>query len=192
MSGQIENCTAVILCGGESRRMWRDKATAPFCGKPLWRHVRETVAPLFARMLFSVHAPRPDLPGPQVVDDGGGRGPMLGIASALAAIGDDWLFAIGCDMPLVSADLVRFMAGRRGRGDAAVIATVGGRIQPLPGFYARSLLPAMREAIESGERGLARLIARRLDATILSESSLRRIDPELRSFRDFDTPASLV
>ncbi len=184
---RIENCAAVILCGGESRRMGRDKATAPFRGKPLWRHVHEAIAPLFSRVYFSVHAPRADLPGPQVVDNGAGRGPMLGIASALAAAGgDEWIFAIACDMPFVTSDLVRYMAGRRETHDA-VVAKIGGNIQPLPGFYAQTASPMMREAIENGNRSVTQLLTHKLEATILSEPCVRQLDPDLCCFMDFDS-----
>ena len=152
--------------------------------------MHEAIAPLFAQTIFSVHMPRADLPGPQVADACPGRGPMIGIASALQAVKTTWVFAVGCDMPRASAKLLHFMAGCR-PGVQAVVAEVGGKVQPLPGFYADSCLPVMQEAIEKGERGLARLIAHRLDAAVLPESELRQCDPTLQSFVDFDTRQSL-
>ncbi len=189
--GFVANCTAVILSGGESRRMGRDKAGIEIDGKPLLQHAVDVLAPLFAEVLVSVHARRFDSDLPQVVDAFAGRGPMVGIASALAAIKTDWLFVAGCDMPYLSPQLIRHMAGKRRRHDA-VLAEIGGRLQPMPAFYAKNAcLPAMQTRIEQGRRSLLRLIPS-LHTVILTEDDLRPFDSALRSFSDFDTPEDLT
>jgi len=186
----IDDCTAVILSGGESRRMGRDKAGIEIDGKTLLQHAVDVLSPLFAGLLVSVHAPRSDLGLPQVVDVFDGRGPMIGIASALAVIKTDWLFVAGCDMPYLSPELIRHMAGKR-QGRDAVLAEIGGRLQPMPAFYAKEVcLSAMQTRIEQGRRSLMRLIPS-LHTAILTEDDLRPFDSDLRSFSDFDTPEDL-
>ncbi len=64
----IEDCTAIILAGGESSRMGRDKATLPINGKPLLQSVIDTVQPLFAHTLVSVREPRTGIALQQVYD----------------------------------------------------------------------------------------------------------------------------
>jgi len=186
----IENCTAVILTGGESRRMGRDKAAVEIDGKTLLQHTMDALAPLFSKVLVSVHAPRCELKLPQVVDAFASRGPMVGIASALSVIQTDWLFVAGCDMPYLSPQLVRHMADTR-QGQDAVLAEIGGHLQPMPAFYAKqTCLPVMQTRIEQGRRSLLRLIPL-LRTEILSENDLHPFDCELRSFSDFDTPEDL-
>ncbi|MDQ6987202.1 MAG: molybdenum cofactor guanylyltransferase, partial [Mariprofundaceae bacterium] len=177
--------------GGESRRMGRDKADIELHGKTLLQHAGDALAPLFSEVLVSVHAPRCELKLPQVVDDFAGRGPMVGIASALSVIQTDWLFVVGCDMPYLSAPLLRHMAGMR-QGHAAVVAEIGGHLQPMPAFYAKeTCLPAMQTALEQSRRSLMRLIPS-LHTAILHEHDLRPFDRDLRSFTDFDTPEDLA
>jgi len=186
----INDCTAVILSGGESRRMGRDKAGIKIDGKTLLQHAVDVLSPLFAELMVSVHAPRSDLGLPQVVDAFDGRGPMVGITSALAAIKTDWLFVAGCDMPYLSPELIRHMAGKR-QGRDAVLAEIGGCVQPMPAFYAKdACLSAMQARIEQGRRSLTRLIPS-LHTVILTEDDLRPFDSDLRSFTDFDSPKDL-
>ncbi len=166
--------------------MGRDKAAAIFQGKPLWRHVYDSVAPLFDTVMFSVRALREDLPYPQAQDAFVARGPIVGIASALMVVETEWVFIAGCDMPFIQPDLVRFMAEKRA-GHDAVLGEAVGCWQPLLAFYAQSALPAMRARMAKDERSLMRLIADDLDAVILAESSMRCFDHGLQSFTDFDS-----
>ncbi len=186
----IDHCTAVILTGGESRRMGRDKASAPFRGKPLWRHVHDALAPLFGQVLFSVREPRTDLPAMQIRDAFAARGPIVGIVSALMAVESEWVFVAGCDMPFIQPDLVRLMAEKRGKHDA-VLGKVAEYPQPLPAFYARSALPVMQARLRRDHRSLMRLIKEDFDAVILHEWQMRVVDSALESFRDFDSLESL-
>ena len=187
----VEDCTALILAGGKSKRMGRDKATAQLDGRPLWQHISAQLTPHFTQLLFSVREPRPDLPPAQVVDAFEGGGPMIGIASALAVMESEWLFAVGCDMPFVQPALIDCLASRRSADIDVVLAEVDGHRQPLLALYAKRALPAMRARIARGERSLQALIADDLRAVIVGDSVLRRIDGALRSFMDLDTPALL-
>jgi len=183
----IENCTAVILAGGESRRMGRDKAQVEFRGETLLDRAIANLSPLFGELIVSVRQPlRTDVP--QVIDAGGG--PMMGLVAALEYAKTDWVFAIGVDMPFVVPGLVQHMSEQR-IGHDAVLAEIDGQLQPMPAFYAKkNCLPAMHLRIEQGRRSLMRLIPS-LHAAILIEDDLRLFDPELRSFTDFDTPEDL-
>jgi len=183
----IENCTAVILAGGESRRMGRDKAQVEFQGQSLLDRAISNLSPLFGELVISVRQPLPtDVP--QVLDAGGG--PMMGLVAALEYAKTDWLFAIAVDMPFVVPAVLQVMAEQR-TGHDAVLAEVDGRIQPMPAFYAKeTCLPAMQSRIKQGRRSLMRLIPS-LHTAILNEGDLRPLDPELRSFIDFDTPEDL-
>lgn len=187
----IENCTAVILAGGESRRMGRDKMQVKFRGETLLNRSIANLTPLFADIVLSVrHSVPVDVPQAnvmQIIDVGEGRGPMVGIAAALEYAKTDWIFAIGVDMPFVVPEVVQHMSEQR-TGHDAVLAEIGGRLQPMPAFYAKeACLPAMQARIEQGRRSLMRLIPA-LHATILTEDDFRPFDPDQHSFTDFDTP----
>lgn len=181
----IENCTAVILTGGESKRMGSDKAFTAFQGKPLLEHVLEKVAPLFSELLMSVHTLRPDLNYEQVVDGSEGRGPMVGIKRGLEEVKTGWVFVIACDMPFVSRALIQRLADKRDSHDA-VVPFVFDRPQPLFGFYHKSCLAKMEARMQQGQRSMIRLLSE-LDTYQLSEQQVSLIDPEFKSFISLDT-----
>ncbi len=191
----IKNCIAVILAGGESRRMGRDKAYVEFRGKSLLNHAIKNLSPLFDEIVLSVREPLSlDVSQSnvvQVMDAGEGRGPIMGIAAAMAEVRTDWVFVTGVDMPFVVPAVLQQMADHR-PGHDAVLAEVGGSLQPMPAFYAKgTCLPAMQSCIAQGRRSLMRLIPS-LSTAILTEQELRPLDPDLRSFTDFDTPADMA
>jgi len=190
----IENCTAVILAGGESRRMGRDKAHVEFRGKSLLNHAIANLSPLFDEIVLSVREPLSiDLSQSnivQVMDAGEGRGPMMGIVASMAQVRTGWVFVTGVDMPFVVPAVLQQMADQRS-GHDAVLAKVDGCLQPMPAFYAKgACFPAMQSRVAEGRRSLMRLIPS-LNTAILTEKELRPLDPGLRSFTDFDTPEAL-
>ncbi len=188
--GLVADCTAVILAGGESRRMGKDKAQVEFQGETLLNRAIANLRPLFGEIVLSVRSPLP-VDFPQVIDVGEGRGPMTGLAAALESVRTDWLFAIGVDMPFVVPELVQHMAEQRS-GHDAVLAEISGCVQPMPAFYAKkTCLPAMQTRIKQGRRSLIRLIPS-LNTVLLTEYDLHLFDPDLRSFTDFDTPEDLM
>ncbi|MDQ7001080.1 MAG: molybdenum cofactor guanylyltransferase [Ghiorsea sp.] len=181
----IDDCTAVILAGGESQRMGADKAMVLLDGKPLLTHVLEQITPLFSQVLLSVHQLRSDVQYQQIMDDGEGRGPMLGIKRGLEAVTTDWVFVMACDMPFVSTALIQALAKQRASFDAVVPYGLD-RPQPLFGFYAKTCLANMEARMQLGQRSMIRLLAE-LDTYVMPEQQVKRIDPELKSLMSLDT-----
>src|SRR5262245_57883004 len=108
---------AIILCGGKSSRMGRDKATLPFGPElMLQRVVRLVSDAVDLNNLVVVAAPNqsvPELP-PEVMvvhDRREFRGPSQGLATGLSRIGDrfDAVYVTGCDVPLLAPAFVERM-----------------------------------------------------------------------------------
>jgi len=182
---QIDNCTAVILTGGESKRMGADKASVVLSGESLLEHVLAQLEPLFSDMLISVREKRSDIAYPQIVDGSKQRGPMVGIKSALEVVKTDWVFVIACDMPFISTGLIQHLAGLRSPHDA-VVPFAFDRPQPLFGFYNKTCLPLMEARMKQGQRSMIRLLDD-LDTFLLSEQQVKAMDPELKSLLSLDT-----
>src|ERR1700726_2364005 len=96
--------TAVLLAGGESRRMGRDKATIEFDGQPLWKRQLEILRLLRPERMF-VSARRTPAWRPEdvglLLDDAPSRGPLSGLTKALAAMRTTHLLALAIDMPFM-------------------------------------------------------------------------------------------
>ncbi|MFZ2540236.1 MAG: molybdenum cofactor guanylyltransferase [Gallionella sp.] len=186
----IEDCTAIILAGGDSRRMGQDKATLDFYGQSLIQAVIDNLQPLFAVTIVSVHQLRPEIFLPQICDVQPQGGPLAGLVSVLAQITTPWAFVVGCDMPFVSPVLVEKLVSCRA-DHQAVVPIVHGQIQPLAAFYSTSCIATMRASLSLGDRSLLGVL-RQLNVRYVEEGELLQADPQLHSFFDLDTPEDLA
>ena len=118
--------------------------------------------------------------------DGGALG---GIATAVGAARGDRVLVAACDMPFLSAAVLRLLVDLAPAHDV-VVPRVGGEIQTLHAVYARTCLPAMERALASGR---LRVISFFDDVRVreVTEDELRAADPELRSFTNVNTPDEL-
>ena len=186
----IDNCTALVVAGGDSQRMGRDKATLRLGDRTLVQRVIDVVRPLFRDVVVSVRQARPDIDWPQVCDAFPNAGPLAGLCAGLSRAKENhtgWIFAVATDMPFVQAALIEQLARRR-PGFQAVVPIVHGHPQALAGFYSVDCLPTMQAILSGDGRRSVRAALERLNVCGVDESELRRADPGLRSFFDLDTP----
>ncbi len=186
----IGDCTAIIMAGGDSRRMGADKAGLLLDGQPLLQIVTASMQQLFAQVIVSVRQPRAGIDLPQVCDEQPDGGPLAGLAAGLGRITTPWAFMVACDMPFVVPELVELLAGYRHRHQA-VVPVVHGYPQPLAAFYAASCLAPFRASLAAQQKGL-RDILKQLDVRYVDEAEMLGADPQLRSFFDLDTPQDVA
>lgn len=190
----IQGVSCAVLAGGESRRMGKDKAGVELAGKPLIERVLATVAPLFDDVLISGREEKKAYPGTHFVADMlPGRGPAVGLHAAMTAARHAYVFAMACDMPFISPELIAMLAGKR-HGVDIVVPRACGRLQPLCAVYSVACAPLLREQVEQGRRGLVEFIEHvpGLKVLRIAEEKLRKCDPGLKSFIDIDTTEALV
>jgi len=156
-----------VLAGGRARRMGVAKASAPLCGRPLicypLRAARD--AGLDAVVVAKRSSELPPLREPVLSEPDRPRHPLCGVVAALRHAGGP-VIAVGCDMPFVSADLLRWLGG----GKRAVAARVRGRLQPLPALYSPGDLPVLEGALAAQRSMRATLQA--LGPRIVGEDEL--------------------
>lgn len=89
------------------------------------------------------------------------RGPLAGLCAGLASSRTDWNLFLACDMPLMSAALLRTLLDCATDTSAqAVVPYVGGRWEPLCAVYHRDCLHAMETTLAGGERSVVKSFAR--------------------------------
>jgi molybdopterin-guanine dinucleotide biosynthesis protein A len=111
----IARIYALILAGGASKRMRRDKAALEYQGKTQLQRAFELASRHVDKVFVSLRADQTSDPTraqrPMIVDSVAGEGPIVGIRSALAAHPEAAWLVLACDLPFLSdavlADLLR-------------------------------------------------------------------------------------
>ncbi len=180
--------TGVVLAGGASRRMGRDKAFLDLGGRPLIAHVLDRMAGVCAEVLIVANDVQryAGLGVPVVPDRFPGVGVLGGLHAGLQAAGYDLILAVGCDMPFLNPVLLRaFVAWAEGFDVAAL--RQGEQVETLHAAYRRTCLPAMEAAIRAGHRRIISFFPH-VRVRYVTEEEVARLDPDLRSFRNINTP----
>lgn len=158
--------TAVILAGGEGRRMGgQDKGLVPFRGRPLIAHVIERLHPQVTTLLISANrsAQRYREFGYPVVADTlpDFPGPLAGILAALEQSRSELLLAVPCDTPLLPADLVARLATALAAQRAEIaIPIAGGQLHAAFLLMRREVMDDLRDYLSDGERKVQLWLAR--------------------------------
>ena len=179
---------AVILAGGASRRMGRDKATLSYEGTTLLERTVATVSPRCSPV-FVIAAPGQSLPAvdAQVLrDEARGVGPLLATGRGLRAAADAGLelaFVCAVDMPLLDAELIDVLAAPAVRLGADVVLPWDGRDHYLAGIYRTALADRVDELVTAGERSMRALVDR--------VDTQRIVMPEQPSLANVNTAADL-
>jgi molybdopterin-guanine dinucleotide biosynthesis protein A len=145
--------TLVVLAGGDSRRMGRPKALLPVGGTTLIEWLTARLAPGFAHLVVAAREAErlpPSLRPRLVTDLHPGAGPLAGVEAGLAASPHDVVVVVACDMPAVTAGLLRRLAEAAGEGVDAAVPRVAGRAEPTCAAYRRSAAGPIAEALAAG------------------------------------------
>ena len=151
--------SGLVLAGGASRRMGRDKAQILFGSEPLvLRAVRRLAQVCVDVVVASGDGHRLDHLGvTQVADVMRGAGPLAGIAAGLESARHDLVAVVAVDMPSASPAVLALLADLW-RGEAAVVPIVEGRWEPLHAVWARSAAPGIAARLRAGERRVMRVL----------------------------------
>lgn len=194
----MSTVAGVILTGGRSRRMGRDKALLPLPGDSQSTFISHQASLLSAFCDEVVLVARNEeqaancvLPGVTVVTDQVPEvGPLMGLYSGLRSIQATHALVVAVDMPFVQPALIAFLLSFP-RNDALLVPVVDGVPQVLLSMYPRSLLPTIETCLHAGERG-PRALLKTATVRYIEEEQLREVDPQLRSFVNLNTPEDLI
>ena len=194
MTGNV-GVSGIVLAGGRSRRLGRDKAIEPFDGKPLLHRVVDRLADVVDETVVVVadmeQAERLPLHGSTrvVVDAYPDCGSLGGIFTGLSAASADWGLVVACDMPFLDRRLLRHILDQRA-GHDAVVPVLGGRPEPTHAAYSKACLPPIERRLRAGELKIAGFFDD-VNGRQVPEAEVDDIDPEHLSFLNVNTPDDL-
>jgi molybdopterin-guanine dinucleotide biosynthesis protein A len=188
------NRGAIILCGGKSSRMGRDKATLPFGPERMLERVIRLLSAVVPveRMVVVAAAGQelPELPAEIAVarDDRPERGPLEGLAAGLRAqVGkSDAVYVTACDVPLLVPAFVERMFELLGA--RAIAVPQGAEFHhPLAAVYRTSVLE-LAERLLAADRLRLRYLFDESDTVEVPIEELRAVDPELSTLENLNHP----
>ncbi len=185
---KVPGVTGVILAGGESRRMGSDKSLLPIDGARFIDHVYSRMKVLFDDVMIVTNSPDlyRGIDCRKVPDIYAAQGSLAGIHSGLAHATQDRIFVVGCDMPFVSAGLIRKICSHAEEGDLVIPHSSNGH-EPLHALYRKSCLPAIEQVLDAGKKRIA-LFFEQVKVIDVPNNEIRALDQSERSFLNINTP----
>lgn len=150
-----------ILAGGRSERFGSDKARAVWQQRPMLLHTSTLLQPYVAQVLIIAREVNAyaDLGLTTLADGFPGHGPMAGLETALTHSPTPWLLLASCDTLGVLPEELQALLGAERKGVQAVAwQHANGDWEPLWALYHASLLPLVRQHLQSGARSLQGLL----------------------------------
>ena len=152
-----QRVTGIILAGGKSSRLGRDKAWEDVGGQRIIDRVIGALQSSCDEVLIIGDRPerQNELSLPKCIqyrsDELKGRGSIGGLYTGLKASDTLWSLVVACDMPYISRELIRFMLSiiSKNRCDA-IVPVINGRYQPTHALYNSTCIPFIEKNISSG------------------------------------------
>ena len=143
---------AVILAGGQSRRMGFNKALMDVNGRPIISLLIDQVSQVTNRILISSNdsSSYRFLNFPVVADRFAGCGPLAGLHAAMRRNDSSLFIVLACDLPNLQTPLLKSLVSLAEGFDAAIPRTRDGVAHPLCAAYQRTCLPSIEQALERG------------------------------------------
>ncbi len=207
--------SALILAGGKSRRMGRDKALVQVEGEPTIARVIARVKPISTDIMIVAndHDAYARFGVKIVGDIYRDMGSLGGIYSGLLAAQEEYALALACDMPFVNPDLLRYLVSLTPGYDVVIprVSNISGKkphsntngaetsrafakdrdLHPLHAVYSKRCLPPMNACLLAGDLRVIGFFDQ-VRLRIVEPAEVERFDPEHLSFFNMNTPEDLA
>lgn len=184
---------AIVLAGGLSTRFGgRNKALIEWNGRPLLAHIRQALGDLFPEILLVTNMPPRFAAWDMtlVTDLFTERSSLTGIQAGLFYADQPMAFVTACDTPLLRPEVIQLLMAEVREDTDIVIPQTAEGLEPLCAIYSRRCLEPITRQLERGDYRI-RSFFQRMNLRRVAEDKLRRVDPDLRSFYNINTPEDL-
>jgi molybdopterin-guanine dinucleotide biosynthesis protein A len=182
-------CSAVLLAGGKSSRMGRDKAFLEIAGEPLWQRQLATLRHLAPEQLMVSGPGREEWSEYEIVaDECADAGPLAGLAAALRKCATPRLVVLAIDLPEMTTDFLRSLL-HLCSDHQGVVPRRSDRFEPLAAVYPAGCAALAEAALRDGDFSMQRFVRRALEQDLLLERSISEAETVL--FANLNTPADL-
>ena len=187
--------TSIVLAGGRSSRLGKDKCIQVIAGKSALERTISHLRSLSTEILIVI-SPRqssssfPSLNGTEtVVDLHPGKGSLGGIYTGLMYSHSFYNLAVACDMPFLNTPLLRYMMELSPDFDV-IIPRIGEFREPLHAIYTKNCLPRMEKLLSENNLKISNILDS-VRVRNIEKEEIDRLDPEHLSFFNINTLADL-
>jgi len=183
--------TGVVLAGGRSTRMGRNKAFVKIDGHPMIELIIRRLSLCVEDIIIISNEPEALASAgyPVYTDLIPGRGPLGGIQSGLVHAPSIPIFFIACDLPFFSVPLVRHMLELAECYDV-VVPKIHGYFEPTHACYSKSCLPMIEPILRDDAPRIIRLYDQ-VSVKIITEQDASRFGDLQHMFFNINTPEDL-
>jgi len=187
----MQKISCIVLAGGKSHRLGRDKAFLEIGGTPLIERVTERLKQVGDEVLLVTNNLEPFayLQLPVIKDVHPGQGVLGGLYTGLRAARHQYSLVVACDMPFLDPKLLRYMV-ILAPGHDVVIPCVRGMYEPLHAIYSQDCVGPIERVLAQGKRRIVDFFPA-VRVRYVSEEEVSILDPQLLSFFNINTPEDL-
>lgn len=188
----MSGVSGIILAGGHSLRMGRDKNLLLFQGEEMIQRTVKVLRQVVEDVVIaSDNGEKYQLSGVrEVADRYRERGPMAGIHAGLLAIKNERALVVPGDMPFLHADLLRELANYAAECDV-IVPECDGKMEPLCAVYTKRCLPAIEACLRSDIRKVVSLYEK-VTVKKVSVAEFSKLGDWRDWFCNVNTPNDLV
>lgn len=177
--------TGIILAGGKSLRLGRDKSAELIGGIPVIERVIQCLTPIATGLLLVTSRGNNTFSKVKsvkvITDIYPSKGPLSGIYSGLCASNTISNIVVSCGMPFLNTELLEHMAKLLPSYDAIVPRWPNGRKEPFHAVYSISCLSAMKKHLENSRFSIIQVL-NEMHVLHLNKMAFSKFDPEFLSF----------
>ncbi|MCK5137343.1 MAG: molybdenum cofactor guanylyltransferase [Bacteroidales bacterium] len=180
MNSSHSKITGILLAGGMSKRMGREKGILKIGDRFLYQYPLRILEALCDEILISTCKNfTPPLAYPTVCDEVAGIGPMGGIYTCLNRSSNDLNIVLSYDMPLVNEGLLKHLIHESEAHDIVLPALQKNKPEPLCSIYRKSVAGVFRDLIEKNIFAVHRILPLVNSRTILIDDRMPFYNPDI-------------
>lgn len=190
------NLSGVILAGGQSSRLKKDKCRLYLHGERVLERTVRILEELTQEIILVLSPQQPSpLPNShfkvkEVADFYPGKGPLVGLYSGLSFSKNPYSLAVACDMPFLNPRLLHHMLDLS-PGFDVVVPRVEDKAEPLHAVYSKNCLGIIEKMLKQGDLKLRNLLDR-VKVKYIEGEKLKILDPEHLSFFNINSSEDLI
>jgi molybdopterin-guanine dinucleotide biosynthesis protein A len=195
-SEHISGVTGIVLAGGKSLRLGREKALERVGGKRLIEKAVDSLCPISQEVLVVTSQEQfnniasINLAARVVVDLCPNKASFGGIYTGLSSSNTLYCIVVACDMPFLNSALLRYLTDLA-PGFDVVIPRFNGNIEALHAVYSRTCLHAIRQLLDKNMLQIIQLLPL-VRTRYVDDDEINRYDPKHLSFFNINTRSDLL